>query len=166
MASSGMTAAQQLPDLAAVLALPSDRQGTLDIAVRNLVCAEGLPGAEGLDVISCLHRLDRWADAVHRYTRDAMADYQRNPAEYGRQRGYFKFLCMVTLLKHPKAIGVAYQPTAIGNLDFLDSRDDLLHGLLTRKLARRCPCCSSRLRGGSVGRCTWLLPSSTCSASG
>jgi hypothetical protein len=41
---------------------------------------------------------------------------------------------MITLLKHPRGLGVGYQPTAIGNMRFLDSRDDLLHGLLTRKL--------------------------------
>jgi len=41
---------------------------------------------------------------------------------------------MVTLLKHPRGLGIAYQPTAIGNYDCRDSRDDMLHGLLTLKL--------------------------------
>lgn len=41
---------------------------------------------------------------------------------------------MATLLKHPRGLGLRYQPTAIGNYDFSDSRDDLLHGLLIRRL--------------------------------
>jgi hypothetical protein len=123
----------KLPNLATLLSLPVDRLGSIDIAIRNLCCAEGLPGAERLDVPSCIRTIDRWADAVRRYTRDSVGDYQRNAEAYGRRRGYFKFLCMATLLKHPRAIGVRYQPTAIGNLNFFDSRDDLLHGLLTRK---------------------------------
>lgn len=39
---------------------------------------------------------------------------------------------MAILLK--RGVGIRYQPTAIGNYDFADSRDDLLHGVLTRKL--------------------------------
>jgi hypothetical protein len=41
---------------------------------------------------------------------------------------------MVTLLKHYRGLNIHYQPRAIGNFDFSDSRDDFLHGLLTRRL--------------------------------
>jgi hypothetical protein len=39
---------------------------------------------------------------------------------------------MAILLK--RGVGIRYQPAAIGNFIFADSRDDLLHGLLTRNL--------------------------------
>jgi len=117
---------------AALDALAEPESGGADIALANLTCAIGLPGAEGLDVRDCLATLDRWADAVRRYTRDNADLYQRNPARYGHHKGFSKLVLMAVLLK--RGIGVRYQPAAIGNLRFLDSRDDLLHGLLTRKM--------------------------------
>ena len=71
---------------------------------------------------------------MREYTREAWGDYLRDPEQFGSERGLFKFLCMVTVIKHPKGIGVRYQENAIGNFNFADSRDDLLHGLLTRRL--------------------------------
>ena len=107
---------------------------SVDLAAMNLACAAGLPGSEKLDIPACLATLDRWADAVRRYTRDCRAQYYEDPDHYHRHKGFFHFLCMVTLLKHPNGFACAYQPAAIGNFDFLDARDDFLHGLLTRKL--------------------------------
>jgi hypothetical protein len=120
--------------LAELLALPPDQLAALDIARVNLLCAQGLPGAEDLNISACLATLDHWTHAVKRYARDGMPDYQRDPDAYHRHPGFFRFLCMASLLKHPRGIGIAYQPTARGNFNFADSRDDLLHGLLTRKL--------------------------------
>jgi hypothetical protein len=110
------------------------RIAAFETAIVNISVAEGLPGAEGLDVSQCLATLESWAFAVYRFTGDCIEQYHQNPERFASQRGYFCFLSMVTLLKHPRGIGIAYQPTAIGNRCFRDSRDDLLHGLLTRKL--------------------------------
>lgn len=128
---SGSVAVASLADL---LALPADQLARLDIALVNLLCAEGLPGAEGLNIRACLATLDRWADAVRRYTRDHRNEYYANPQEYQHHKGLFSFLFMASLLKHPNGLSIRYQPSAIGNYDFSDSRDDLLHGVLTRKL--------------------------------
>ena len=51
-----------------------------------------------------------------------------------RHRGFAAFTALVTYLRHPSALNIGYQPTAIGNTIFSDSRDDLLHGVLTRRL--------------------------------
>jgi len=126
--------ASPLRSIKGLLELSPQKLADVDIAAMNLACAEGLPGAEEFDFGACLATLDSWANAVRRYTRDAAGDYQREPERFHHHRGYFRFLSMVTLLKHPRGLGVGYQPTAIGNMRFLDSRDDLLHGLLTRKL--------------------------------
>ena len=120
--------------LADLLALSTERRALLDIALVNLLCAEGLPGAEGLNVRACLATLDKWTDAVRRFTRDHRNDFYAKPEEYQHHQGLFSFLLMASLLKHPNGLGIRYQPTAIGNYDFSDSRDDLLHGVLTRKL--------------------------------
>jgi hypothetical protein len=56
---------------------------------------------------------------------------------------------MVTLLKHPRGLGVGYKHSAIGSYNFADSRDDLLHGLLTRKLGT---CASLPVLFVAIGR--------------
>lgn len=123
-------------DLAELLALSSTDLARCDIARMNLLCAEGLPGAEGLDVEQCLTTLTQWTDSVRRYTADALPRFRRDPLGDGGDghEGVFRFIAMATVLKHPRGLGIAYQPTAKGNFVFLDSRDDLIHGLLTRRL--------------------------------
>jgi hypothetical protein len=130
-----------------LLALRPADLACLDIALVNLLCAEGLPGAERLDIPACLTTLDRWTDSVRRYTRDCAGDYQRDPARFGHHKGFSKLVSMAVLLK--RGIGIGYQPRAIGNFDFSDSRDDLLHGLLTRKLGT---CASLPVLCVAIGR--------------
>jgi hypothetical protein len=55
---------KQPKTLAELLALPPDQLENVDIARIDLLCAEGLPGAESLDVEQCLRTLDEWARYV------------------------------------------------------------------------------------------------------
>ena len=123
-------------DLSELLSLPQADLGRVDIARMNLLCAKGLPGAEGLDLDRCLATLDQWTESIRRYTADGLLRFRRDPFGDGGDghEGVFRFVAMATLLKHPRGLGVAYQQTAKGNFIFLDSRDDLIHGLLTRRL--------------------------------
>lgn len=121
----------------------------VDIAILNLSCAHGLPDAESLDLERCLGTLDRWANIVRKYVRDSHHRFERNPSDYFGDEGFFCFLAMVTLLKHPNGIGVGYQPSAIGRNDFSDSRDDFLHGVLTRRLGT---CASLPVLFVAIGR--------------
>lgn len=57
-----MLAWRQLTDL------PEAELARCDVAAVNLACAEGLPGAERLDVPACLHTLGKWTKRVHRET--------------------------------------------------------------------------------------------------
>ena len=43
---------------AELTSLPTGKLEQLDIALMNLLCAEGLPGAENLDVEECLDVLE------------------------------------------------------------------------------------------------------------
>jgi hypothetical protein len=157
-----------------VLSLTAKEIDRCDIARVNLLCAQGLPGADGPDVAACLATLDRWAECVGRYVRDCLDQFHRLPDQYHHHEGFFRFLSMVTLLKHPRGLGISYQPKAIGNFDFSDSRDDLLHGLLTRKLGT---CTSLPVLFVAIGRrlgwpmhlaiakrhvvCQWVNPDGT-----
>lgn len=110
------------------------KQTAEDIAECNMRIAIGLPGAEELDSAACLQTLDEWARYVREYTDRSQHLFRDRPADYSNHVGLFSFIAMVTALKHPRGLGVDYVPTAIGNFDFRDSRDDFLHGVLTRRL--------------------------------
>ena len=137
--------------LDALLALTPADLARCDVARVNLLCAQGLPGAEDLDIDRCLATLDEWTDAIRRYTDAGLDRFRRDPLADGSDghEGVFRFVMMVTLLKHPRGLGIRYQPTAIGNFDFSDSRDDLIHGLLTRRLGT---CASLPVLFVAIGR--------------
>jgi hypothetical protein len=122
-----------VPTPAQLLAVAPAGFARYDVAQVNLACAAGLPGSEGIDLLACLATLTVWAEGVDRYTRDAIWEYRRQPERYQHHEGFFRFSALVTFLKHPRSLGIRYQRAAIGSFHFADSRDDLLHGLLTRR---------------------------------
>ena len=69
-----------------------------DIALLNLVCAVGLPGAENLNPQDCIAVLDRWADRVRSETERHLYRYRANPREFESSEGYFRMLMMAVVL--------------------------------------------------------------------
>ena len=124
-ASSKPTSVESLDDL---LALSLDRLPGVDIAQMNLLCAEGLPGAAGLNVDKCLATLDGWANWVGHETDRHLYRFRCAPADYGHCEGYFRMLMLVTVLQQD--FRVRYNPDRVGGIDFRDSRDLFIHGLL------------------------------------
>jgi hypothetical protein len=110
--------------------------GQRDIASMDLLCAEGLPGAERLDVQDCLATLDRWADRVRSETQRHSYRYRTNPGEFENSEGYFRMLMMAVVLYED--FSVRYNPERISGTGRIDpddrfsanSRDLFLHGLL------------------------------------
>ena len=51
-------------NLDALLALSNEELEKVDIAVINLLCAEGLPSSEAIDIEYCLKTLDEWSEHV------------------------------------------------------------------------------------------------------
>jgi hypothetical protein len=84
---------------------------------------------------------------VEKYVDDCMR--QPRVEHTFEPEGIHRFLGMVTLLKHPRGLGISYQESAIGNYRFTDSRDDMLHGLLTRRFGT---CASLPVLFVSIGR--------------
>lgn len=76
--------------LAELLALPSNQLERVDVALMNLLCAEGLPGSESLDIPTVLATLDAWAEGVSLETARSYPQFLRNPADYENSEGYFK----------------------------------------------------------------------------
>ena len=129
-----------------LLAVEPSRLSVSDLALMNLLCAEGLPNTESLDVEGSLALLDGWASRVQSETQRHFYRFQSNPAEFEHSEGYFRMLMMAVVLHED--FQVRYNPVRIATpgqsaLDdgfFADSRDGFLHGLLG---SRRMGTCSS-----------------------
>lgn len=82
-----------------LVALPDDALGAVDIARANLLCAQGLPGAEKLNVETCLAALDRWAQMARRAEEKYRPQYFQNPDRYDRSIAKFRAVNLALTLK-------------------------------------------------------------------
>ncbi|HPD31096.1 MAG TPA: transglutaminase family protein [Phycisphaerae bacterium] len=113
-----------------LLAMTPEQLAKIDVALVNLLCAKGLPGAENLDIPAILAKLDEWAAKVkfetlrhlYRVTDPRYAEHY-NHSE-ARLRAEFIVQCL------QEDCGVRYNPDRIYEPDFRDSRDMFLHGML------------------------------------
>lgn len=140
-ASEGVAVAEGPDTLAQLIAVPPEELPRIDLVRMNLLCAEGLPGAEKLNVAACLATLDQWTERVRSETERHLYRYRRNPQEYENSEGYFRML-MMSVVSYEDC-GIRYNPQRISTPDglspndrfFADSRDLFLHGLLGARAA-------------------------------
>jgi len=129
-----------------LLVLPPSEVEHCDIALMDLLCAQGLPGAERLNVTNCLLMLDAWAGHVQVETERNLHQFRDNPGDFYNSEGYFRMLLMAAVVYED--FGIRYNPARMvmpGNIDpndhfFADSRDIFIHGLIGD---RRMGTCSS-----------------------
>lgn len=115
-----------------LLALDPAKLAGLHIARVNLLCAEGLPGAEKLNVEHALATLDQWAQRVkfetdrhlYRVTDPRYADHYRHSEAYLRAEFLVQVLC--------EDLGVKYDMAAKDNFSFNDSRVAFIHGMIPK----------------------------------
>ena len=102
----------------------------VDIAEMNLLCATGLPGAEDLDVDDCLATLDEWAAQVGRETeRHLYRLYDPRHAEhYGHSEARLRAEMLAQVLAED--CGVRYNMERIRSIDFTNSKDQFIHGMI------------------------------------
>jgi hypothetical protein len=142
--------------LTARLALSPAELERCDIARLNLLCAEGLAGAENLNVESYLARLDEASRRVEAETKRHFYKFLQNKSEYNDSEGFFRCLALVTVLQQD--FGIRYNPeriTAVGVFEsndsfFANSRDTFLHGLIGE--SRMGTCSSLPVLYVAVGR--------------
>jgi hypothetical protein len=137
---------RQPQTLAELLALPPERLEKVDIALIDLLCAEGLPGAENLDVKDCLATLDRWASVVKAETERNAHRFAEHPEKFKNSLGRYRMAIMEAVLsqdfqvqynpERAKELADSHyfaqgEPLSSGDLSFFsDSKDFFLHGLL------------------------------------
>ena len=140
------SAAQGCPtSFRSLLDLAPSQIDRLDIALLNVLSAEGLPGAEDLNPQECIATLDRWAQRVRSETERHLYRFKANPGEFESSEGYFRMLMMAVVVYED--FGVRYNPERVstpGTLDpndhfFADSRDVFLHRMLGGKVQSPTP---------------------------
>ncbi len=116
-----------IASLHGLLALDKKRLDGLDIARMNLLCAQDLPGSEGMGIEKELAVLDQWAAWVKSETDRDIHRFYANPANYENSEGYYRILMLITVLQQD--FKVRYNPERIYKPDFTDCRDIFVHGL-------------------------------------
>jgi len=105
-----------------------DLLASLDLAEVNLACAQGLPGAEDLDVAACLEKIDEWAELVRHATSRNYNQFLRNPRGFDDSLSKFCMAVLCTTLQ--RECGVGYNPKRKDDPgDACDSRNRFLHGI-------------------------------------
>jgi len=123
--ASQPTTPQSVADL---LAMPPEALDKLDIALVNLLCAKGLPGAENLNIPAALKTLDEWAERVRRETAKYYPRFLSNPAENNNSEADFRMLTLITVLQLD--LGAHYNMARADKPDFRNSKDLFIHGLV------------------------------------
>ena len=130
--------------LSELLALPVGALEQVDIARMNLVCAQGLPGAEDLDMNGCLTTLDGMAARVRAETWRYHYRFERNPSEFENSEGFYKMVMLAVVLAEDFKVKYASDKmvtAAEARADdgfFADAHDVFLHGLLGERRAGTC----------------------------
>ncbi|MGA2278696.1 MAG: hypothetical protein ABSG80_00170 [Verrucomicrobiota bacterium] len=121
-----------------LLALPPEQLDRCDIGLMNLLCAEGLPGAENLDVQDCLKKLDDLATTVKFETDRHYYRFREHPEQFRNSLGYYQMMMLEQILVQD--LGIQYNPDlALPQMDGqiptmasgANSKDIFTHGLLT-----------------------------------
>jgi hypothetical protein len=113
-----------------LLAMSPAELGKVDIAIVNLLCAQGLPGAEKLDIPAALKRLDEWAAKVKFHTQRHLyrVNDPRYADHYAHSEARLKAEFIVQCLQED--CGVHYNVNRIDTPDFSNSQDMFLHGMI------------------------------------
>lgn len=147
--------------LAELLSLPTSEIERNDIALMNLLCAQGLPGADGASVPDSLATLDQWARHVQTETDRHLYRFRAKPEEFYSSEGYFRMLIMAVVMYED--FGIHYNPERIAIPEradpndhfFADSRDIFLPGLIgSRRWAHAVQCRSCMWRSDG----DWVIP--------
>lgn len=130
--------------LSHLLALLPNALQAVDIAQMNLLSAQNLPGAEGLDVNRCLAVLDEMAQRVRVETERHWYRFRQDPGQFENSEGYFRMIFMAVVLAEdfqvkyaPDKIGTAAQ-AGTGDGFFANVEDVFLHGLTGAKHQGTC----------------------------
>ncbi len=145
-----------IPSLKDLTNMPPGDLALQDIAVMNLACAEGLYGAEHLNIRTCLRQLDQWAETASRLTKQNEFRFAAQARKTGNSINRWRCAALVQYLN--QVVGLSYNPRLKGRpisrpdetSQFHDSRDLFIHGLITE--SNRGTCASMPVLFAAVAR--------------
>lgn len=120
-----------------LLKAPEDSLRHVDIARMNLLCAEGLPGAENLNIERYLRKLDAWAKYVVTVEQQYMPAFHRNKDKYRNSQALFKGVYLGIAIEQDFGCGYNQELLDSGAMNerqstrfYKDASDIFIHGLL------------------------------------
>jgi hypothetical protein len=144
------------PRLGYYLFMDNDKRSYSDIALVNLLIAQGLPGAENIDIDQCLSTLREWARLAEQETEKEFPLFHKNPQNFKYSEGYFRTLVLLAFLS--LNAGIRYDPALIStpSLDdlkstafFRNAENIFIHGIINKRLGT---CSSIPVLVVSLGR--------------
>jgi len=143
-------------NMTSLLTMSSSELVHFDIAHVNLLCAQGAPGCEQVNVTNSLVLLDRWVAQVKSETARHNYRFERNSAEFENSKGFYKMLMLGVVLAEDFKVHYRKdrqggpETAAINDGFFADARDVFLSGLLGEQ--RQGTCSSMPVLYVAVGR--------------
>jgi hypothetical protein len=121
-----------------LLALSPAELEKCDVGLMSLICADGLPGSENLDIDDCLKKLEGLAAKAKFDTDRHYYRFREHPEQFRNSFGYYQMMLLEQVLV--KDLGIEYNPEL---RDYLqegkaptygvfnsDSKNIFIHGLL------------------------------------
>ena len=104
--------------------------GQCDLFRMNLLCAQGLPGTDNLDIDRCEFVVEKWARSINQVTKRHLyrATDPRYAKHYHSSEGYYRMEMMTQVLQED--FGVRYNPARINEPDFKNPSDLFVHGMI------------------------------------
>jgi len=148
-------------------ALSPEELEQIDIALVNLLSAEGLPGAENLNIDRCLAELDKWAELVKQNEQKYSAQFFLHRQHYDNSYAKFQAVNLGLTLKEDLKCGYNQELVRSGAMEdirstrfFRDSGDLFLHGFIEKRTGS---CSSLPVLMVAIGRrCGYPLYLVTC----
>lgn len=137
---------KQPTTLDALLQIPPAELGNVDIGLMNLLCSEGLPGAEKLDVKFYLQTLDEWAENIRVQTKNNFYHYEADPTKFRNLVGFYQIEMLLSCLANDRhvhynmAIDSPPENPIPSRVFFANPKDVFIFGCLA---GDRVGCCSS-----------------------
>jgi hypothetical protein len=127
-----------------------------NIALVDLQCSAGLPGAKNVDIAASLALLDEMTQKVKAETERLWPRFHKSPAEFYDSKGYYRMLVLLTVVQQD--FGIHYNPARITDpskpepdeIFYADSADSFLHGALGPR--RSGTCASLPVLYAAIGR--------------
>lgn len=119
-----------------------------DIALMNLLCAEGLPGAEDMSIPKYLARLDNMAAFIRKKTEQELPYFRMDPARANlppdAPEEFFRICSLIRIMKdnfgmhYDRDLEAGLRDKSSSVLGYLDSKLLLINGLLSEKRNGTC----------------------------